>query len=158
VRPVGFWNVGIVYSSRARCSAAAVARHRHHPGAGERERLQRRQVRRLLGEHDVARLQQHRRGERERLLGAAGHQHLVGVRRQPARGQAGRDRGPQVRVALGRRVLQRSPGVLERGRVGGAQARAVEQLGRGQAAGEGDHARARGQREDVADRRAADAA
>jgi hypothetical protein len=45
-----------------------VARHRHHLGAGELERLQRREVGRLLDEHRVARLEQHSRDQRERLL------------------------------------------------------------------------------------------
>ena len=94
-------------SDRVGVEAVVVARDRHHARARERERLQRGEVRRLLDEHDVARLDQHGRGERQRLLRAAADQHLVRPGRQPARGQPRRDRGAQARVALGGRVLQR---------------------------------------------------
>ena len=143
---------------RVGIEAVVVARDRHHARARERERLQRREVRRLLDEHDVARLDQHGRGERERLLRAAADEHLVGLGRQPARGQPRRDRGAQLRVALGGRVLQRAAAVGERVGERRAQPDGVEQLRRRQAAGERDHARAGGQGEDVADRRAAHAA
>ena len=101
-----------------------VARDRHDGRAGELERLQRREVGRLLHEHGVARLEQHGRDQRQRLLGAARDQQLVGVRRQAARGQPGGDRGAQRRVALGRRVLQRAADDVVGQRGGERRARA----------------------------------
>ena len=85
-----------------------VAGHGDDGRARELECLQRREVRRLLHEHRVAGLEQHGGDQRERLLGAARDQQLVGVRRQPARGEPRGDGGAQRRVALRRRVLQRA--------------------------------------------------
>ena len=59
----------------------AVARDGDDHGAGQRERLQRRQVGRLLHQHAVAGLDQHGGGQRERLLRAARDEQLVGLGR-----------------------------------------------------------------------------
>ena len=94
-----------------RVEAVVVARDRHHLRAGELEGLQRGEIRRLLDEHRVARLEQHGRDQRQRLLGAARDQQLLG-RRSAGRASVSRaaTRGAQRRVALRRRVLQRAPG------------------------------------------------
>src|SRR3712207_8641409 len=47
------------------------------------EALQRRQVRRLLGQHDVAGLEQHGGRQRQALLRAARDEHVVTLRRHP---------------------------------------------------------------------------
>ena len=132
-----------------------VARHRHDGRAGQPERLQRGEVGRLLGEHDVARLEQYGGDQRQRLLRAARDEELLGAGREPARGQPRGDGGAQRVVALGGRVLQRAAGVVERGRERHPHALGVEQLRRRQPAGERDHPRPLGQREDLADRRGA---
>ena len=145
---------------RVRVEPVVVARDRHRHGAGERERLQRRQVGRLLDEHAVAGLQQHGGGERERLLGAARDEHVVGLGRQAARGQPRGDRGAQlgspsvVEYCSARPARAPDSAAANAARKPGR----VEQLRRGQAAGERDHARPGGQGEDLAHRRARDAA
>ena len=57
-----------------------VAGHRDDGRAGELEGLERGEVARLLDQHGVAGLEQDGGDQRERLLGAAGDQQLVGVR------------------------------------------------------------------------------
>jgi hypothetical protein len=143
-----------------RIQAVVVARHRHHRGAGELERLQRRKVRRLLDEHGVARLEQHGRDQRQRLLRAAGDQQLVGMRGQAAHAEPLGDRRAQRRIALGGRVLQRAADdvVAESGGERGARPVRVEQLRGGQAARERDHARALRERQDLPHRRGLQAA
>jgi hypothetical protein len=141
---------------RVRIQAAVVARDRHRDGAGERERLQRGEVGRLLHEHPVTRLEQSSGDECEGLLRAARHKQVVRLSRKPARRQLVRERRPQCRVALGRRVLKRAPSAPVRQDRGErvAQPGRVEQLGGRQATGERDHAGTRGEGQDLPHRRA----
>ncbi len=147
-------------AQRVGVQPVVVARHRDELGARHLEALERRQVGGLLDEDAVAGLQQDGGDERQRLLGPAGDEHVVGVGRQAARAQPGGDGGAQRGVALGRRVLQRATGALVRqdgGERGGGPG-GVEELGGRQAAGERDDARLLGEGEDLADRRAGDVA
>ena len=128
--------------------------HRHQPGPGQREALQRGQVGRVLDEDDVSRIQQRGCGKAERLLGAGGDQHVVGVGREPATLHPGCERHAQRFVALRGRVLQRPPGppVDERIGEGGAQRGHVEQLRGRKSTRERDDLLACGQREDLTHR------
>ena len=131
--------------------AVLVARHGHHARARQPERLQGRQVGGVLDEDHVPRFDQGGGDEGESLLGTRGDQYVVGPRHQPPRRRPGRDGLAQLRRALGRRVLERPPrGHREGGVVRGPQAFGVEELGRGETAGEGDDPAACGQREDLA--------
>ena len=143
---------------RVRVQALVIAGDRDHVGARELEGLDGGEVRRLLDEHGRAGIERHRRDERERLLRPAGDEQIVGLGGEPARCQPCRDGLAQRGVAFGGRVLQRAgPGRQRRGE-GGREPLEVEQLGRGQATGERDDARQRGEREEFAHGRGANAA
>ena len=145
---------------RVGVQAAVIARDRDRLRSGEGEALQRGQVGRLLDEHPVAGFDEHRRHQRQRLLGAAGDEQIVGVGLEAALGQALGDEAAQQRVALRGGVLQ-GASTRPLGEDGGErrlQAGTIEELRRGQAAGEGDDPGALGEGEDVADRRAGGAA
>ena len=125
---------------------------RHEPRAREAEALQRREVGGALDEDDVARIQQRRRDQPERLLGARRDEQLAGFALQAAPAETLGQQCAQPRVALRRGVLQRArrDGRRERARERVGDELGGEQLGRRQAAREGDHLGALGELEDVA--------
>ncbi len=131
-----------------------VAGHRHDLRAGELEGLDRGQIRGLLDQHDRAGIEQRGRDQRQRLLAAGRDENLVGDGRQAARRQPRGELFAQRRVALGRRVLQRTPRLMVAQHLGErlAQTGGVKQLGCRQAARKADHARALRQRQDLAHR------
>ena len=88
---------------RVRIEALVVAGDGHEPRTGEREALQRREVGRLLDEHRVAGLEQRGGDERQCLLGARAHEHVVRGRVRPR---------PPSRAAIAARNAG-SPSVVE---------------------------------------------
>lgn len=135
---------------RHRIHPVRVARHGHHPRPREPERLKGREIAGVLDQDDVPRLQQRGGEQRQPLLRPRGDEHSVRAGRQPARPVPRRERRPEHRLALGRRVLQRAPrGLGEHIAVGGRYPLRVEQLGRGQPTREVDDFGTRGDGEDV---------
>ena len=118
---------------RVGIQAVIVAGHGHDPRVGEPERLERGQVGGALHGHDAARIQQGGGDQGQRLLRAAGDQHVGRAGRYAAAGQPVGHLLPQPRIALGGRVLQVPR--ARRGRQGLAEGIAkpveVEQFRRG---------------------------
>jgi hypothetical protein len=141
---------------RLRVEAVLVGADRDDAGPGQLEALQCGEVRRVLDEHDRARVEQRGGDQAERLLRTRGDQQVVHAGGQAARGHPRGDPRTQRAVALGGRVLEGTPcvGTPEHLVEGGAHAVQVEQLGSGQATGEGDDLRTVEQGEQLAHRRA----
>lgn len=145
------------FLQRRRVQAVFVAGHRDDPRPGQPEGLKRRQIAGVFDQHRVARFEQRRGEEGQRLLGAGGDEQVVGRGHQPARAGAFGEYGPQRGFALGRGVLQRPRGRLgEHRAVRLSDPVRVEQFRRRETAREVDHLGAGGDGQDVPHGRAAD--
>ena len=138
--------------------AVVVAGRGHEARAGEAEALQRREVGGVLDEHDVVGVDEDARDEAERLLRAGRDEDLVRLGLQAPACEPLCEQRAQLRVALGRRVLQRprDDGRLQRGRERLRDHLRGKQLGRRQAARERDDLGALRELQDVAHRRGLD--
>ncbi|OQA38150.1 MAG: hypothetical protein BWY52_03295 [Chloroflexi bacterium ADurb.Bin325] len=124
-----------------RAQPVVVLRHRDIVGLVGVPRLQRAQIGRLLYQHPVAGVDQHLADQIQRLLSAAGDQHVARLGPDAVAGHAVADEAAQGRVALGRPVLQ-----------GGRAVRVQQATGRGLALGQGEQLRrgqAAGKRDDI---------
>ena len=144
-------------SSRSIDIPCAVERDVDDPGLVGGQRRDRAGVRRALGDHDVAGIDERPQRERDRLLAARGDQDAVGLGDHPVLGHQPADRLAQLEQALGRPVLQRGGPVVAGDRVPDLVIDVGrEGVGVREAARQGDDLRPLGERHEIAHRRRLD--
>ncbi len=139
--PVGFWNVGIRYTSRGEVRATvsrsrvdprrvAPDGHGHQARALPGEDVDRAHVRRVFHDDRFAALDEQRAREADRLLRAVRHEDLVLGRLEPRRREMLRDRLPQRRKP--HREIAGAPRELAQRLLVDARGLPREHVGRGQ--------------------------